>query len=242
MKLSSELELMRQWADRFRAHLDAMVRQRAKLGVPVIGITFDEETPSELGNYADQTNQVMPTPNHPVSEAAPPAETDLGEMWVPSRGSIAKEAAAHLPTARDSVLDVEVPEEGMPRNLAFVFMPSGFYLTIDLFMLTPREARRLARTPKFFWLRDHRWPHQSLEKWEEEVADCEPLQKEYAGVDTRTAAEDAAWIFFGLWSHSTCPCCNPIYFRKWSGTAGLRKETAVGVVWDVPPGSPSAAS
>ena len=79
------------------------------------------------------------------------------------------------------------------RIVQFAFMESGFYLDLPDTTLTPEEAKRAVaeRTGFGFALNN---PQKRLGERQ-----YDPVQRQYAYAEKRTAAEDAAYVFFDLW-------------------------------------------
>lgn len=79
------------------------------------------------------------------------------------------------------------------RIVQFAFMQSGFYLDLPDTTLTPEEAKRaVAERPGFGFAL-----HNPQKRLGERQYD--PLQRQYGYAEQRTAAEDAAYVFFDLW-------------------------------------------
>jgi hypothetical protein len=98
------------------------------------------------------------------------------------------------------VFSVPAPREIRPRIggsktriVQFAFMKSGFYLDLPDTTLTPEEAKRaVVDRPGFGFALDN-----SQKRLGERQYD--PVQRQYQYTEKRTAAEDAAYVFFDLW-------------------------------------------
>ncbi len=79
------------------------------------------------------------------------------------------------------------------RIVQFAFMEDGFYVDLPDTTLTPEEAKRLlAERSGFEYALDR--PRKRLGERE-----FDPVQRIYDYAQQRTAAEDAAYVFFDLW-------------------------------------------
>jgi hypothetical protein len=97
-------------------------------------------------------------------------------------------------------------------------MKHTFYMDLPNNTLFPAEAQRLFRQRSgFFYVHERRWWFMSLERWQKLVRDFDPVQKEYLNADTRSAAEDMAFVFYTLWRF---PLDFPLYFRRFQFTGG----------------------
>lgn len=73
-------------------------------------------------------------------------------------------------------------------------MDSGFYLDLPDTTLTPDEAKRaVAERPGFGFALNN--PQKRLGERQ-----YDPVQRQYQYAEQRTAAEDAAYVFFDLWA------------------------------------------
>jgi hypothetical protein len=95
-----------------------------------------------------------------------------------------------IPAARD----VRARIGGSTRRIVqFAFMEHGFYIDLPDTTLTPVEAKRLvAERPGFNFALYN--PQKRLGERQ-----YDPVQKQYRYAEQRTAAEDAAFVFFDLW-------------------------------------------
>lgn len=93
----------------------------------------------------------------------------------------------------DSEMDEEYP---FNRYVQFGFEEDRFLMDLPLGTLFMDEADDIsARRSGFSWARQNGNPALS----EKDIEDFDPLQKFYRYGDERTAAEDAAFIFFEVW-------------------------------------------
>lgn len=99
---------------------------------------------------------------------------------------------------------------GNDRYIQFAFMKDSFYLDLPNETLEAAEARQLLSRPGFYRLRHRRWPWMCHREWLESVQKHDPVQKEYLNSDTRTAAEDMAFVLYTLWKF---PVDWQFYFR-----------------------------
>jgi hypothetical protein len=81
------------------------------------------------------------------------------------------------------------------RIVQFAFMASGFYLDLPDTTLTPEEAQVVAARPGFGF---------ALNNLQKRLGErqYDPVQRQYRYEEQRTAAEDAAYVFFDLWQSS----------------------------------------
>lgn len=111
--------------------------------------------------------------------------------------------------------------DGLSHYVQFAFMKRTFYMDLpNLTLFQPEGERLLRERPGFFRLRDRRWSFMTFEEWTETVAELDPTQKEYLNADTRTAAEDMAYILYTLWKF---PVDTPLYFKAMRFARGARK-------------------
>lgn len=94
-------------------------------------------------------------------------------------------------------LDAEMNEEfPFNRYVQFGFEEDRFLMDLPLGTLFMDEADEIStRRSGFSWARQNGNPAVS----EKDIEDFDPLQKFYRYGDERTAAEDAAFIFFEVW-------------------------------------------
>lgn len=98
------------------------------------------------------------------------------------------------------VFSVPAPRDIRPRIggaktriVQFAFMESGFYLDLPDTSLTREEGKRaVAERPGFGYALDN--AHKRLGERQ-----FDPVQRQYGYADKRSAAEDAAYVFFDLW-------------------------------------------
>jgi hypothetical protein len=91
----------------------------------------------------------------------------------------------------------------------------------------PEVARLMRERSGFFFLRNRRSPWMSFESWQKAVREWNPLGKEYLNADTRSAAEDMAYIVFELWRF---PLDWQLYYRSCSFGSRRRKWAKDGPV------------
>jgi hypothetical protein len=98
------------------------------------------------------------------------------------------------------VFSVPAPKEIRPRLggcdtriVQFAFSQTGFYLDMPDTSLTLEEAKRaVAERPGFGYALDNPQKRPGEREFD-------PVQKQYGYAAKRTAAEDAAYVFFDLW-------------------------------------------
>ena len=217
MTNASQAGLRRKWIHLFQRHLDLMVQRQSRERTRLSGLTFRSDSPDDL---------------------LPPERVGLRQP----RGArtVEDDQAAAAEEERDWVFESEeecdaaiarmtgIPDDN--RYLQFGFMKKTFHMDLPNNTLAAGEAARLLeRRHGFFYLRSRRWWFLSYEEWRDVVRDFNPVQKEYLNSDTRSAAEDAAWIWFDLWRF---PVERPLYYRAMHWGRVNRDWEGQGLVWD----------
>lgn len=134
--------------------------------------------------------------------------------------SVGGGAGAFTPDERSflDALDAEMDEEyPFVRYVQFGFAEHRFFMDLPLLTLFDDEAAEItAGRNGFSWARRNAKPFAS----KKDIEAFDPLQKSYWYADERTAAEDAAFIFFEVWGF---PANSRLYvsasschtFHKW---------------------------
>jgi hypothetical protein len=78
------------------------------------------------------------------------------------------------------------------RIVQFAFLADGFYLDLPDSTLTPEESRVAVQRPGFGFALDN-------PQIRPDERQHDPIQRRYQYSEHRTAAEDAAFVFFDLW-------------------------------------------
>jgi hypothetical protein len=177
----------------FDSYLKKMVQRRSDEPRRDCAITFRENNPdgSDTPSLEEAAAKSL--------ELALAAEVEIGGWG----DQFLDQTSVLIPT-HDHAAAGPGDFNGDDRYVQFAFTKRTFYLDLPNCTLFPLEAERLIRERSgFFYLKDHRQPWMSMDYWQNTVRDFSPVQKIYLNSDTRSAAEDMAYIFYTLWKFPT---------------------------------------
>ena len=173
----------------FDSYLRKMVERRSDERRLDCAITFREDSPEDSAAPSLEESAAKSL------ELALAAELEIG-----GSGDDFLDQTSILVPSHDDAGAGQGDSAGDNRYVQFAFTKQTFYLDLPNCTLFPLEAERLFRERSgFFYLRDRRQPWMSAPSWQNAVKDWNPVQKIYLNSDTRSAAEDMAYIFYTLW-------------------------------------------
>lgn len=174
---------------RFDRYLQEMVRRRRDERKSDCFATFMEEPPDGL-----------PLDELEAAKALSPELVIADSVDFDGGGGQPADQTISVPQNPLEGDGIRGSEPKSDRYLQFVFMKRTFYMDLPNNTLFAAEAQRLFRERSgFFWVHDRRWWFQTMESWQSLVSTLDPVNKEYLNTDTRSAAEDMAYILYRLW-------------------------------------------
>ena len=168
--------------EQFRHYLGLMPQRRAGIVQGNCFIIFDEQLPR---SYTDR--EELTESKALVYESVQEASNWDGEF---------------LPSLLDDSIVIDLPNEGWrgddspSRFIQFSFNSRYFDMDVPTTTLFRAEAEQILRCRSgFFYVKDRR----QFEHPGDKVDTFNPLRKVYIHGDERAAAEDMAYIWFGVW-------------------------------------------